>query len=91
MVEQLVEKIKARGVTVTQEDYKDCLGCTGKLYTLTYGGVLIVKDVPQEVVQEKIYDIKATLGDDYTIEDVLDKFPEEWEWSYDCRIEDLVI
>lgn len=54
-------------------------------------GVLIVKDVPQEVVQKKIYDIKATLGDDYTIEDVLDKFPEEWEWSYDSRIEDLVI
>lgn len=37
MVEQLIEKIKARGVMVEEEDYKDCLGCTGKLYTLSYG------------------------------------------------------
>lgn len=63
-------------------------------YHTTYG-ILAVENVKAEEVQEKIYEIKNkfyTQGFyDWTIEDVFDEFPEEWEWSFDSNFDTLEI
>lgn len=50
-----------------------------------YGILETVGITPQEV-QRKIFDIKNKFydehNDSWTIEDVFDKFPEEWEWEF---------
>lgn len=62
-------------------------------YKMVYG-LLEVKDVNEEEVQNKIYEIKNEFYEndiyDWTIEDVFEKFPYEWEWTYhqtDCTLE----
>ena len=49
-------------------------------------GILSVDGIDEEVVQQKIYEIKNRFYeegfDGWTIEDVLEKFPEEWIWEY---------
>ena len=44
------------------------------------------KDFDEETVQQKIYEIKNKFYEegfnDWTIEDVLAKFPTEWDWEY---------
>jgi hypothetical protein len=53
----------------------------------TVYGILSVDDVDEETVQQKIYEIKNKFYeegfDDWTIRDVLAKFPSEWNWEYD--------
>ena len=49
-------------------------------------GILDVEAVDEETVQQKIYEIKNKFYkegfDDWSIEDVLAKFPPEWNWEY---------
>ena len=49
-------------------------------------GILNVEAVEKETVQQKIYEIKNKFYeegfDDWSIEDVLAKFPPEWNWEY---------
>lgn len=50
-------------------------------------GYLQVKDISVEEIQQKIYEIKNNPQfleeyPDWTIEDVFNKFPEEWKWKY---------
>lgn len=54
-------------------------------------GILHFKNASLDEVQKKIYEIKAQFYDDdfddWTIDDVLEEFPEEWEcWmeTIDC-------
>jgi hypothetical protein len=53
-------------------------------YKVMYG-ILTVENISVEEVQNKIYEIKNKFFeeglDDWTIDDVLEQFPEEWEWS----------
>jgi hypothetical protein len=55
-------------------------------YSTVYG-ILEVKNVSVEEVQNKIYEIKSRFDeeefDDWAIDDVLEEFPEEWDWSYE--------
>lgn len=57
--------------------------CTN--YDTVYG-ILSVEAVEEETVQQKIYEIKNKFYkegfNDWTIEDVLAKFPSEWNWEY---------
>ena len=54
-------------------------------YDITYG-ILTVERVSVEEVQNKIYEIKNKFFEegfnDWCIDDVLEQFPEEWEWDY---------
>lgn len=48
-------------------------------------GILSVKNVGLEEVQKKIYEIKndekfLEENPDWTISDVLERFPEDWKW-----------
>ena len=53
----------------------------------TMYGILEVQEVSEEDVQDKIYEIKRQFVkdgvDDWTIEDVLENFPDEWMWEFD--------
>jgi hypothetical protein len=60
----------------------------------TVYGILSVEAVDEEIVQQKIYEIKNKFYEegfnDWTVEDVLEKFPPEWNWEYnqtDSKIE----
>ena len=58
-------------------------------------GILTVKNVSLEKVQNKIYEIKndekfLKENPDWCIDDVFEWFPEEWEWDYEC-LEDNTI
>ena len=53
----------------------------------TIYGYLKIKDVSAEDVQSKIYEIKnderfLEEHPDWTVEDVLNEFPDEWKWEY---------
>ena len=52
----------------------------------TYG-ILIVENVSIEEVQQKIYEIKKEFCDnnfdDWCLDDVFEKFPENWEWDFE--------
>jgi hypothetical protein len=51
-------------------------------------GILHFKNASLDEVQEKIYEIKSKFDDeewDWTIDDVLEEFPEEWE----CWLEEI--
>jgi hypothetical protein len=52
----------------------------------TVYGILSVEGIDEKTVQQKIYEIKNQFYeegfDDWTIEDVLAKFPLEWNWEY---------
>ena len=54
-------------------------------YKHTYG-ILEVKDVSIDKVDDKICEIKGRFEeegfDEWCIEDVLNEFPDEWEWGY---------
>lgn len=54
-------------------------------YDVVYG-ILEVKNVDENTVQQKIYEIKNRFYEedfeDWTIEDVLEQFPSEWDWEY---------
>ena len=54
-------------------------------YNMQYG-ILTVENASLEKVQNKIYEIKKRFYDegfdDWTLDDVLMEFPEEWEWDY---------
>lgn len=49
-------------------------------------GILSVDNISLEEVQNKIYEIKRKFYeegfDDWCIDDVFEKFPEEWEWNF---------
>lgn len=54
----------------------------------TVYGILSVEAVDEETVQQKIYEIKNKFYeegfDDWTIEDILSEFPDEWQWKFTC-------
>ena len=58
-------------------------------YDVLYG-ILEVKNISAEEVQSKIYEIKSRFWEevdlDWTVEDVLNEFPEEWEWTYEREV-----
>lgn len=58
-------------------------------------GILRVENVSAREVQDKIYEIKNRFYEDgfedWTIEDVLDEFPQEWEWDYEDEDEVIEI
>ncbi len=58
-------------------------------------GILTVENVSVEEVQNKIYEIKNKFFDkgfeDWTIDDVFMKFPDEWEWSFEREVDILDI
>lgn len=58
-------------------------------------GILTVENKSAEEVQETIYKIKNYLHsigvDDWCVEDILNEFPEEWEWSYEKDIDIIEI
>lgn len=64
-------------------------------HDVTYG-ILTVKNVSVDEVQNKIYEIKNDNGfleecPDWCIDDVFERFPENWEWRYDsCEADDVV-
>ena len=49
-------------------------------------GILTVENVDLKEVQDKIYEIKNKFYDEgfenWCIDDVLEKFPTEWEWDF---------
>ena len=49
-------------------------------------GILTVERISIEAVQNKIYEIKSRFCeenfDDWTLDDLFEQFPEEWEWGY---------
>ena len=53
-------------------------------------GILTVVGVSVAEVQNKIYEIKNEFYEndieDWTIEDVLEKFPHNWEWAFDTEV-----
>ena len=53
-------------------------------YDVLYG-ILTVENASVEEVQNKIHEIKNKFFeegfDDWCIDDVLEQFPEEWEWN----------
>lgn len=58
-------------------------------------GILTVHNVSLKEVQNKIYEIKNEFYDegfdDWTIDDVFEKFPDEWEWDWINTDVDYVI
>lgn len=63
-------------------------------YKMVYG-ILIVENVSAKEVQEKIYEIKNKFYDegfdDWTIDDVLNEFPDDWEWDFEANFDVLEI
>lgn len=57
-------------------------------------GVLTVKDKTLEEVQNKIYEIKKEFEDsgkdDWDIDDLLAKFPKDWEYSFESTTDDVI-
>ena len=58
-------------------------------------GILTVKNVSLEEVQRKIYEIKNDekfLEENpcWTVDDVFEHFPKEWEWDYDCGADETI-
>ena len=53
-------------------------------------GILTVANADEDEVQNKIYEIKNGFYKkgfyDWTIEDVLNELPDEWEWDYETDI-----
>jgi len=59
-------------------------------------GLLIIEDVSAEIVQDKIYEIKNSDEDvfkkgNWCIEDVIERFPEEWEYEFVDSIDSVEI
>lgn len=61
----------------------------------TIYGVLSVKNISENEVQKKIYEIKTKFYnegfDEWCLDDVLDELPNEWEWEFDPYINVLEI
>ena len=49
-------------------------------------GILTVKNASLKEVQDKIFEIKNKFDEegfeDWCLDDVFEKFPEEWEWDF---------
>lgn len=56
-------------------------------------GILTVKNISAKEVQDKIYDIKNKFCDEgnysWCVDDVLEKFPDEWDWDFE-RVVDIL-
>ena len=61
----------------------------------TVYGYLEIHGVEKEVIQDKIYEIKNRFCDkafnDWSIDDVMNEFPEEWDWKFHSNDEILEI
>lgn len=58
-------------------------------------GILTVENVDLKEVQDKIYEIKRKFCDegfdDWCLDDLFEKFPEEWKWEFNsCQAEDTI-
>lgn len=57
-------------------------------------GILTVKNVSVEEVQDKICEIKNRFYDedfdDWSIDDVFEEFPNEWEWSFEDEPDNFI-
>ena len=60
-------------------------------------GILNVKNVDAETVQDKIIEIKEKFYEDgfedWTNNDVFEHFPKDWEWDYSlsCEFDEITI
>lgn len=47
-------------------------------------GIIVATGITPDEIQRKILEIKSNFSDDeeWEIEDVLEQFPEEWDWNY---------
>ena len=58
-------------------------------------GILTVENVNADVVQAKIYEIKNKFWDEgnyaWSVDDVLEKFPKEWEWDFERVVDTIEI
>lgn len=63
-------------------------------YKMVYG-ILVVENASVKEVQEKIYEIKNKFYDegfdDWTIDDVLNELPDDWEWDFETNFDVLEI
>ena len=58
-------------------------------------GILTVENVSVEEVQNKIYEIKNNVkfleeNPDWTIDDVFEHFPEEWNWEFEQSTDNTI-
>ena len=57
-------------------------------------GILTVKNVSVEEVQDMICEIKNRIYDedfdDWSIDDVFEEFPNEWEWSFEDEPDNFI-
>ncbi len=62
-------------------------------YNQVYG-FLTVEDVSVEEVKNKIGEIKKDFNDkgidDWTIDDILDNFPEDWIYSFENDVKNII-
>ena len=70
----------------------DLVECCG--HDCVYG-ILTVEGISTEEVQKKIYEIKndekfLEENPNWTIRDVLGKFPEDWKWTFENSPDDTV-
>ena len=66
--------------------------CCGHDYVY---GILTVEEVSTEEVQKKIYEIKNDEkflkgNPDWTIDDVFEHFPKEWEWDFEHSTDNTI-
>lgn len=65
--------------------------CSDHDYTY---GILVVENVSIEEVQQTICEIKKELYDngidDWCLDDVFEKFPENWEWDWEPGTDNIV-
>jgi hypothetical protein len=58
-------------------------------------GILTVENVDLKEVQDKIYEIKNRFCNEenysWCVDDVLENFPKEWEWSFERVVDVLEI
>jgi hypothetical protein len=65
--------------------------CSDHDYTY---GILSVENANIEAVQKKIYEIKKELYDngidDWCLDDVFERFPEDWVWDFENGTDNII-
>ena len=56
-----------------------------------YGTLQVSDCVQLSEVQEEINRIKSELSDDWSVEDIVERFPEWWEATYDSAVNQVLI
>lgn len=57
-------------------------------------GILTVENASMEAVENKIYEIKREFvengNDEWTLDDVFEKFPEDWTWNFESSTDNMI-